>query len=108
MGEWRVITKAEGKNPGPLPGRVKQAAQAVAATVRRGGNEPGVDNVGGIIVLITNGTTTQEVSRVAWVRRASENPEVPFKEQLDREIQKANEAAATLNEVADAAEGSLA
>lgn len=107
MGEWRVVTKAEGKNPGPLPGRVKQAAQAVAATVRRGGNEPGVDNVGGIIVLLTNGSAEQEVSRVAWVRRASENPEVTFKDQLDREIQKANEAAATLNEVA-ATQGSLA
>lgn len=88
-GNWKVIFEPQGKNPGrltKLAGRITGVA-----------DDPDGQNVGGIVVLVTNGSTRQEVSRVAYVRSNSKNPDTSFNEQLSRETQKARDACDLLN-----------
>lgn len=86
---WSVICEPVGENPGV----VKRAAGAVT------GSESEPENIGGIVIYVTNGASKQEVSRVAWVRRASvcKNPKTSFEKQLDKEITKARAAVEALN-----------
>jgi hypothetical protein len=73
-GGWKVVLEPKGANPDG-EGR----------------------NTGGLVVSITDGTKTEELSRVAFVRRHSKNPTKTFKAQLKAEIEKAEEAAGALN-----------
>lgn len=78
MADWKIVVKPEGKNPG------------------------GADdtNEGGMVLYLHDGSAhqRQEVSRVAFARRHSRNPDVPFKNQLDVEMEKARTAVGVLNE----------
>lgn len=87
---WSVICEPVGKNPGV----VKRAADAVT------GAESEPENIGGIVIYVTNGSTKTEVSRVAWVRRAAvcKNPKTSFEKQLDKELTKARTAVTMLND----------
>jgi hypothetical protein len=58
-------------------------------------------NLSGIVVSLTDGEEYVEVSRVAFVRRNSRNPEAEFPVQLEAEIEKAELAAEALNEWLD-------
>jgi len=52
----------------------------------------------GLIIYIADGVGFEkEVSRVAWARRDSANPDAAFSEKLDEELQKAEEAAEVAN-----------
>ena len=50
-------------------------------------------------MLLTDGETEHEISRVAFVRRNSNNPRASFEVALQLELDKAQEAATTLNEM---------
>jgi hypothetical protein len=54
-------------------------------------------NLSGILISLTDGEEHVEVSRVAFVRRNSRNPEAEFASQLEAEIEKAELAADALN-----------
>lgn len=55
-------------------------------------------NLGGLVVLLADGADEEEheVTRVAFTRRRSRNPNVPFEEQLQVELEKARRAAEAL------------
>lgn len=78
MAEWKIVLRPEGKNPGEQEER----------------------NEGGMVIELMDGDgyRRQEVSRVAFARRNSRNPDVGFEEQLRAEWAKANEAVGLLNE----------
>lgn len=67
--------------------------------------QPRTDNLGknkgGLVVALTDGDASHEVSRVAYVRRNSKNPDVEFGDQLDAEIEKAQRAADAVNDYLD-------
>jgi hypothetical protein len=75
MSRWRVKTTPVPENPSP-----------------EGKNESGV------VVQLTDGAQTVEVSRVLFVRRNARNKSVGFKRQLLRELDKAYEAMEVLND----------
>lgn len=56
-------------------------------------------NRSALVVMLTDGITKIECSRVGMVRRNTKNPDTPFPDQLQIELDKANEAAATINEL---------
>lgn len=58
-------------------------------------------NKGGIIVYMVNGHVRQEVSRVAFIRRESKNPDIAFADQLRTEVAKAKTAIAMVNGLLD-------
>lgn len=67
-------------------------------------NSEGEENMGGLVIYLADGTDDgqeYEVTRVAYARRASRNPDVSFEDQLRIEIGKAEEAAASMNELLD-------
>lgn len=92
-GKWQVVMEPHGNNPG----FIKRAAAEAGIT------DANPENTGGIIIYIQNGTEKHEVSRVAFVRRASKNPDMSFKKQLRHEKEKADAAVAALNELFDGA-----
>lgn len=80
---WIVICDPEGKNPGTL---------AKAKSKVTGQNQ------GGMIVRITNGSNTEEVGRVGFIRSNSSNKRVSFKAMLDKMTTLAWEVADELEE----------
>lgn len=56
-------------------------------------------NRGGLRVILTDGVQEHEMSRVGFARRNSRNPGQSFEVQLQQELDKAYEAAATVNEL---------
>lgn len=87
MPEWKVVCEPHGENPGMLD----KAKDAVGIT-------PSPENIGGVIIYVTDGAgRKEEVSRVAWIRRASVNPKTGFAKQLQTEVTKAKEATDILN-----------
>lgn len=86
---WKIVTEPKGKNPGVL----KKAAGEAGVL----GNDT-ADNIGGIIIyLVGEDGVKEELSRVAFVRRNSKNPDTPFKDQLRIEVEKAHAACEELN-----------
>lgn len=75
---WKVVLKPEGKNPGTDDEK----------------------NEGGMVVQLLDGAGNfrQEVTRVAYARRHSRNPDADFDEQLRIEWDKAKAACDLLNE----------
>lgn len=61
----------------------------------------GGKNTGGLVVYLTDGEDWREVTRVAYARQDSRNPEIPFEDQLQEELEKAGEACDVLNETLD-------
>jgi hypothetical protein len=57
------------------------------------------ENRSALVVLLTDGTARIELSRVGMIRRNSKNPDTPFADQLQIELDKAQECAATINEL---------
>lgn len=88
-GPWKVVAEPQGNNP--------SVVQKVKAAV--GVTEP--ENTGGMVIFITDGTTKQEVSRVAWIRREAvcKNPKNSLDKQLRLEVGRAQDAATMLNEL---------
>ena len=88
MPEMRVLVEPQGRNPGPLP-EGEEAPEGTQGT-----------NQGGMIIYISGSDFgRQEVARVAWVRRNSKNPDVPFADQLRAEVDKAKQAIDVINEL---------
>lgn len=86
------------------PWRVALAAvDEVGAKRGRGRNK----NMSGIAVTLTDGDEEVFVARVAFARRNSRHPEADFAEQLEAEIEKAEQAADMLNEYLDERERQL-
>lgn len=56
-------------------------------------------NRSALVVQITDGKDKIECSRVGMVRRNTKNPDVPFPDQLQIELDKARECVATINEL---------
>lgn len=81
---WSITVEQEGKNPGPID-------KMKALTTSNAGN------MGGLVIYLTDGTTKEEFTRVAYVRRVSNNPTVKFQDQLAEELEKAKIAAEALN-----------
>lgn len=88
---WTITTEPVGKNPGVFEKVVKETGVARQTP----------ENMGGVVIYLVNGSTKQEVSRVAYIRRASKNPKVKFKDQLNTELDKAREALGVLNAKVD-------
>jgi hypothetical protein len=86
---WTVTCEPVGENPGKLK---------KALAERSGGTEK-AENIGGIVVYLTNGSKREEFSRVAFIRRVSRNPGTKLRDQLDKEIKEAQEACDKLNEL---------
>jgi len=78
--KWEVAIEPVGRNP-------DTEAEAT--------DDP--ENMGGMVISLKRGWDVVEFSRVAFVRRASKNPERSFEDQLDSEIASAEAAAAALN-----------
>ena len=57
------------------------------------------ENLGGIVVYLTDGESEAEFSRVAFARRNSTHPDVSFVTQMETEWARAAEAADVLNDV---------
>lgn len=74
----------------------EQKHEWVVALRPEGMNE-GTNN-GGLVISLTDGDVTHEVSRVLFVRRNSRNRNATFKNKLIEEIHKARLAADFLNE----------
>jgi hypothetical protein len=91
MAAWNVVAKPEGNNPGV----VRKAAAAVGV----GSIDPPPENIGGMIISVSDGTSMQEVSRVAYIRRptACRNPNTTYRAQLEIELDKARATCEKLN-----------
>lgn len=81
--KWIVICDPQGKNPGTIK---KKASEVVGA------------NQGGIVVRLTNGSQSEEVGRVGFIRSNSSNKRVSFKAMLDKMTTLAWEVADALEE----------
>jgi hypothetical protein len=55
------------------------------------------ENGGGMVVYVTDGSMRREVTRVAFVREHSKNPDVLYEDQLDAEVRKAQKSVDLLN-----------
>lgn len=55
-------------------------------------------NISSMVVKLTNGSHTEEICRVGFARENSNNPDVPFKQQLNDALDRARVAADILNE----------
>lgn len=96
---WIVSAKPEGSNPELKPDAAKRAGRKRLTGKK---DDKDYDNVGGVIVYVerTRGSySKEEVARVGWVREASENPDVPFKQQLDKVLQDARDTVDVLNKL---------
>lgn len=80
MDEWQVVIEPVGRNPD------------TDADVAR---DP--ENRGGLVIYLESEEDRIEFSRVAFVRRASKNPDTSFDDQLDNELANADAAVAALN-----------
>lgn len=79
--QWSVVLDPIGRNPD---------------TDDEAEREP--ENMGGMVIYLEDADgRREELSRVAFVRRASKNPDVSFEDQLDAELEKADMACAALN-----------
>lgn len=58
-----------------------------------------VRNRGGLRVLLTDGEHEHEICRVGYARQNTRNPDESFEERLQKELDKAYEAATTVNEL---------
>lgn len=124
MSGWAIVCEVEGKNPaadhevelpadlGDMPTRPKSRAKKAlekfdkdvkAWEERKRKAEEVERNLGGIIIKLENGSKTHEVARVAFIRRAAKNPDVPFKAQLDKELEKAVAARDAMNKSTEGA-----
>lgn len=56
-------------------------------------------NRNSLAVLLTDGVDRHEIVRVAFVRANSNNPKAEFGDELQRQLDKAQECAATINEL---------
>lgn len=85
MADWKIVVDIEGKNPGDA--KEDDESQGI--------------NQGGFVIFaqLGDGYGRREVSRVAFIRRNSANPDVSFAEQLGIEMTKAKEAVAAANEL---------
>jgi hypothetical protein len=104
MSKWHVVIEPQGQNPGSITkrasGLVDRAKAAITGTESSQG-ETVVENTGGMIIYLANGSARHEVTRVAFVRRdtACMNPGTEFKDQLRAEQEKAQEAARVMNDL---------
>ena len=80
-----------------------QTWRIVAEPVGNNGQPEDEDprNLGGMVISVTDGRTTQEVSRVAYARRHSKNPKTSFDKQLKTYLFSSGE----ITEVEEKAEG---
>lgn len=91
MSRWKVVAEPKGNNPG----LVSRTAQRVGV-----GATPGPENIGGTIVyLVSDGGAKEEVSRVAFLRRAGvcRNPGTTYKQAFREEVARAQEIADSIN-----------
>lgn len=56
-------------------------------------------NRSALVVMLSDGTSKIECSRVGMVRRNTKNKDTPFPDQLQVELDRAQECAATINEL---------
>lgn len=74
-----------------------------------GSNDNYERNEGGMIIQLTNSrsfdSSPQEVSRVAFVRRNSNNPDVSYEHQVKLEVDKARASCELLNEMVSTTDG---
>lgn len=111
--EWTVVCDIIGQNPGmtdtELPHRPKDPVKSASTKVKaqftkdlaefEAAINRAYDNIGGFVIALENATGTRhEISRVAFIRRVSKNPEVSFEDALDAELKKAEKAAKKLDE----------
>lgn len=91
---WIITCTVEGKNPGSA----KPRSAVGRAKDKLSGDEQGI-NEGGFIIQLTNGEgTPQEVGRVAFIRKSSNQPRKSFKAALDEMVGTANIAMQALNQ----------
>jgi len=57
------------------------------------------ENIGGMVIYLTNGSEKEEFSRVAFARRNSKHKTSTFKSKLREEIEQATAAVETLNTI---------
>jgi len=92
---WVVVAEPVGANPQleKTGTRKRRTGESKEAKER--------DNVGGVVVYVqrTNGNQREEVARVGFVRKTSENPKVSFKDQLDEIMAIASTTVETLNKL---------
>lgn len=96
---WIVSAEPVGNNPALKPEAAKRLGRKRLTGKK---DDKDYDNVGGVIVYVerTRGNRTkEEVARVGWVREASENPKVAFKQQLDNVLQDARDTVDALNKL---------
>lgn len=67
-----------------------------------------VRNRGGLRVLLTDGEHEHEICRVGFARQNTRNPNESFEVQLQKELDKAYEAAVTVNELQEQLEAARA
>jgi hypothetical protein len=79
---WKVVMEPQGTR---LP------------DVEKEGEE--VPNKSGMILYLVGPTGRHEITRVGFIRRNTKNPEVPFEEQLDKEVEKVRKAMGFLGEI---------
>jgi len=92
--QWEVVAEPVGKNAELKPGKGKGRKRLTGAK-----DDADKDNVGGIVVYVALGARREEVSRVGFIRAASENPDVSFKDKLDEIIGVAEKTRDELNKL---------
>lgn len=95
--KWQVVAEPVGANPGLKP---KTATGKALGRKRVTGanDQKGKDNVGGVVVYVQLGRhRKEEVARVGWMRKASENPKDTFEAKLNEVLDVAQKTADTLN-----------
>jgi len=91
---WQVVAEPVGANPGLKPkaaGRTRKTGTADEKKTK--------DNVGGVVVYLVRGVQKEEVARVGFIRKTSENPTASFEDKLDEVIETAKRTADTLNKL---------
>lgn len=94
QGKWQVVAEPLGANPQLKPTLLKGKARE-----RKTGEEAdkSKDNVGGIVVYVALGSRREEVARVGFIRKNTENPKTAFSTKLKEIMALAHQTCDTLN-----------
>lgn len=94
--KWTVVAEPVGDNPGGRP--VAKGARD-RKTGTKDDKDAKKDNVGGIVFYVAKGHVKEEVARVGFVRKTTENPKDKFDDKVDEIVGVAKKTCDTLNDL---------
>lgn len=89
MERWRVM---------PIPEGDKNALMTLAPGATAEETQKVAENVGGVTIYIGQGASRrQEFCRVGYIRRATKNPNTPFKQEFEKQLAAADAVVVQVN-----------